>query len=123
MPAHAPFSLPTKAKTSTRVIHPIISALIAAETELGQNRTWEGRSELQQEFIRLFEANRAETSNIPEIENISSRDHKIINEFLRSRGFQIELQPFAPSDFGVASVLKLKLEWARARPRGRDRRY
>lgn len=111
MPAHAAFTLPAKVKTSTRVIHPIISALIAAESELGEDRKWSPTNDRQREFIRIFEENRAQTARIPEIESLSSSSHQLINEFLRERGFSIALSPFAPGDFGVASVLKLALEW------------
>ncbi len=111
MPARAAFTAPARIKTSTRVIHPIISALIAAESELGEGRKWSPTNDRQRELIRIFEESRAQTAGIPEIESLSSSSHQLINEFLRERGFSIALQPFAPGDFGVASVLSLALEW------------
>lgn len=101
------------AATSTSVMYPIVTALVAAEAELGPNRDWKPINDKQRRFLsNIFAPSREEATKIPEIESTSSRNHEVINEFLRSRGFSIKLDPFqSPSDFGVASVLKLALEW------------
>lgn len=99
--------------STTIVSYPIIAALVAAEAELGKNRWWNAVNTTQENFLdTIFADTREEVSNIPEIESTSSRSHEVINNFLRERGFSIQLQPFQHSDdFGVASVLKLALEW------------
>jgi len=98
--------------SSTAVLYPIISALVVSEKELGANRTWTAVNEKQEQFLRLFETSRVEVAKIPEIESVCSHSHETINSFLKSKGFSIQLQPFNPVDIGVASVLKLVLEWA-----------
>jgi hypothetical protein len=103
-----------KTTNSTTVVsYPIISALVAAETELGANREWNAVNDTQQTFLdTTFITSRDEVSSIPEIESTSSRSHEVINNFLQERGFSIKLRPFTrPDDFGVASVLKLALQW------------
>ncbi len=106
--------LTQKTTASTTVVsYPIIAALVEAETELGENRRWNAVNKAQQGFLDIiFSDTREEVGNIPEIESTSSRSHEVINNFLRRRGFSIQLDPFnQPGDFGVASVLKLVLEW------------
>ncbi len=108
-----PVQSPIQTKTTTSVVYPIISALVAAEAELGPNRQWTATNDAQQQFLATaFGPSRNEVSGIPEIESTSSRNYEVVNEFLRSRGFSIQLSPFQrPDDFGTASVLKLALEW------------
>lgn len=107
-------TLTQKTTTSTTVVsYPIISALVEAETELGKDRQWNPVNKTQENFLNtIFADTRDEVASIPEIESTSSRSHEVINNFLRERGFSIQLSPFqCPDDFGVASVLKLALEW------------
>ncbi len=102
----------TSVVSSTVCNHPIVACLVAMEQILGSNRKWRGVNVRQREFIsEVFEAMRNEVSNFPELESISSRDYNEINGFLKSKGFDIQLNPFYPPDFGVASVLKLAMEW------------
>jgi len=98
--------------SATAVLYPIISALVASEKELGPNRTWTAVNEKQEQFLVDFQASREEVGKIPEIESICSHSHEVVNSFLKAKGFSIQLQPFNPVDIGVASVLKLVLEWA-----------
>ncbi|RLI56658.1 MAG: hypothetical protein DRP09_05655 [Candidatus Thorarchaeota archaeon] len=52
-----------------------------------------------------------EVHRIQEIESIADTDSEEINKWSRSRGFQINLQPFGSGGFGIASVLDLLGLW------------
>ncbi len=103
----------TKTNTATSVVYPIVGALVAAEKELGPHRPWKALDEVQHQFIELaFAPGRDEVSDMPELESIASQDIATVNRFLRDRGFVIELKPTgAAGEIGIASVLKLMLEW------------
>ena len=102
-------------KTSkTAATYPIVAALVAAEQMegMGANRQWQANNDVQRQFLeQFFKPCRNEVGNIPEIESLASWNFEEVNAFLRQRGFIIQLQPFRPPDFGVASVLDLLVEW------------
>lgn len=101
-----------KMKTTTRVSYPIVSALSVAQSIFPEGSDWCSVNDSQNAFLLdTFARAKDEISSIPEIESMSSRNHEEINRFLAERGFSIKLNPFGPDDFGVASVLKLILEW------------
>ncbi len=100
--------------SSTVVIYPIGTALLKAEDILGRDRAWQAENATQQHFLETFlnTACREESRSIPEIESIASMDAAVINEFLRQRGFEIQLAPFKDEvEFGAASVLDLLMKW------------
>jgi len=99
----------------TVVNYPIVTALIAAERFIGPNRQWKTvedppLSVKQERFLKeVFDTCRGE--EIPEIESLASQKVEEINEFLRKKGFSIQLESFSSDAFGVASVLDLIVEW------------
>lgn len=96
----------------TVALHPIFAALKKAEDIIGKGRDWHSVNDIQDEFLtRYFNRSGGEASRIPEIESIASWKAAVINEFLRSRGFSIELEELDQDTFGVASVLDLLVEW------------
>lgn len=101
--------------SNTTTIFPIIFAL-RKMLEYGSALTnFSSVNELQKEFLtKFFESGTKDLSffSEKELESIASNDAEIINSFLRERGFGIRLDPFEkPTDFGVASVLKVLIEW------------
>ncbi|HLZ60785.1 MAG TPA: hypothetical protein VKR06_27880, partial [Ktedonosporobacter sp.] len=105
-------------KTSmTAATYPLVAALVAAEQieDMGPNRQWRATADndLQRHFLEhFFSAGRNEVGSIREIESCASSSDEEVNAFLRQHGFTIQLQPFGPGTFGVASVLDLLLKWA-----------
>lgn len=100
--------------SKTAATYPIVAALVTAEQMegMGPDRQWQSSNDLQRQFLeQFFKACRNEVGNIPEIESLASWNFEEVNAFLRQRGFTIQLQPFRPPDFGVASVLDLLVEW------------
>jgi hypothetical protein len=92
----------------------MVAALVTAEQMegMGANRQWQASNKLQLQFLeQFFKPCRREVDTIPEIESLASWDVEEINAFLRQRGFTIQLRPFGPATFGVASVLDLLVEW------------
>jgi hypothetical protein len=72
---------------------------------LGTSGSWRPKNEQQKFFIdRLFNFCRTEVSDINEIESIASMEAGVINDFLKIRGYLIQLRPFDSETFGVASV-------------------
>ncbi len=109
------FTSPAGTGTVTVCHYPIIAALVAAEGILGKDRVWNAINTRQQQFLaESFAAGRGQIGKIPEIESITSWDYQVINQFLSSRGFDIQLDAFAPNEFGAASVLKLAMQWLEA---------
>lgn len=103
----------TQTKTATSVLYPIVSALVSAEEELGPQRAWLAQNDAQHQFLELVHGpSRNEVNGIPELESLASQNIEAVNNFLRERGFTITLRPTGQAgDIGVASVLKLTLEW------------
>ena len=100
--------------SNTTVIYPIVAALAKAEEILGPQPNWWAVNKTQELFLKEFFAPcYAESSSIAEIESIMAWDTNTINRFLQERGFTIQLNSFAPDEFGVASVLNLLVEWFR----------
>ncbi|TFG98869.1 hypothetical protein E4H12_04740 [Candidatus Thorarchaeota archaeon] len=100
-------------KTQTLVVYPISSALRQAELFLKNVKGVTTANDIQKKFIDEIHAHcKEEISKIKEIESIANTNNKIINEWLKERGFQIKLEPFGPGGFGVASVLDLLGQWA-----------
>jgi len=103
--------------STTVVTYPIGTALMKAEDILGPDRTWHTVNSTQRVFLEGFftKAARVESRVIPEIESIASWEAEVINQFLRERGFAIQLAPFSKNpampEFGVASVLDLLIKW------------
>ena len=104
------------ARTSAKTVvtYPIVAALVKAEDMLGKNRVWTPKNGMQSRFLAdFFRMCRNEVLGIPEIQSIASWSADEINTFLRQRGFDIQLQPFDSSTFGIASVLDVLVEWLR----------
>lgn len=90
----------------------IPAALVEAEQILGKNRNWLTTNEKQNWLLEIiFAACRGDIIRIPEVTSVSSYSWTEINDLLSKNGFNIQLEPFSPPDFGVASILKLVLEW------------
>ncbi len=99
-------------KSYTACSYPIVSCLVKASDFVGKGTNWQGTSDQQKAFlVDYFKASRREVSSISDIESIASLNCSDVNDFLVKRGFSIQLQPFAPGGFGVASVLDVKLKW------------
>lgn len=101
----------------TVTTYPITSALKRAEDILGEGSKWNPLSEMQRNFLEIFftpqvrdEAVRLEEAD-KLIESVASWDAAEINSFLKTRNFQIALDPFREHEFGAASVLDLLVEW------------
>jgi Serpin (serine protease inhibitor) len=102
----------TNTHSKTMVTYPIVSALVKSEQFLGAHRIWRPVNSQQAHFLsEIFESCRDESTKLPEIESLASRSVDEINAFLRQRGFDIQLEPFSPPDFGAASILDLLVKW------------
>jgi hypothetical protein len=100
------------ASTETVCMVPLVGCLNAAEAELGASRQWNVVNDAQRRFLaEFFDQGRREVKDLPEIESIASRDFRVVNRFLEERGFHIQLSAYTPPDFGVASILKVVVEW------------
>ena len=114
-------------RTSTCCFLPLVAALDGAlVVESAEKAEWEGTNEKQREFLaKIFQPCRPAMAKIPEIQSISSGDAETINSWLAGHGFNIQLQPFAKSSFGVASILDLSTLFRspgqRSKLKGRDR--
>ena len=98
--------------STTGVTYPIVAALKKAEDILGPSRRWTATNDMQRRFLaKFFDICRDEVDRIPEIQSVASYSHVEINSFLKERGFTIQLNPWSPPDFGVASVLDVLVEW------------
>jgi len=71
---------------------------------------WKAINDNQLKYLEIYK--NCQGAVIPEIESkVSVGDVEPINEFLRKKGFDIQLDPIAPRDLAIASVFELFLEW------------
>lgn len=101
----SPYTIPTAFVVTEQVVHPNGLWVV------GPDRRWNPVNEQQRRFLEIFEIARTEVGSIPEIEAKGSFIAEVLNTFLRTHGFSIELEPFAPDEFGVAAVFEVVLAW------------
>lgn len=100
-------------KTTTVVTYPIVSALVKAEDFLRKEASLRPTSSIQKEFIEdFYDTSKDDVPKIKEIESIADTNVKNINNWLKERGFSIQLSAISEGGFGVASVLDLLGKWA-----------
>jgi len=104
-------------RSMTAVFLPIIAALKKADAILGENRIWEAVNEQQKKLLELYRQVSGEVLDLPFLEAIANLDVKVINDWLRSRGWTIQLTPLPETrelkPFYTASILDLMVEWAK----------
>ena len=103
-----------KDMSSTVSLYPIIAALLASEEIIGPNLVWNPINGFQKELLNTYytSAIRKEAHGIPEIVSKASYSVAEINEFLKEKGFDIQLTELEdPRSFAFASVLDLLVEW------------
>lgn len=111
----APIESKPVGNTTSSVMYPIVGALAEADRELGPNRSWRSVNDRQGKFCSsIYPYCRNDLTKIPELVCQASRHDDVINHFLRENGFDIQLREFSEGDFGVASVLRLLLDWKEA---------
>jgi hypothetical protein len=98
-------------QSQTDVLHPIMAALMGAEQFLGKGRSWQPLNDQQRIFLERFIENNGDLSGIPEMKTRASYSAEEINAFLRDNGFTITFSEFAEGEFGVASLMKMLVEW------------
>jgi len=101
-----------KKMSKTQCVYPQVDCLVAAEKIIGKNREWYPVNEEQKDFInKIFDKCRQEVGGMSELESIASWHTPEINNFLKEKGFDIELKEFQPGEFGTASVLDVLVKW------------
>lgn len=94
--------------------YPMVTALKASERIFGPGLSWNSCNQMQERFIKeFFLDGYDEVDQIPIIKSIASRDPEEINKFFRENGWQLQVGPFGPEDFGVASILNLLVIWSK----------
>lgn len=88
----------------------IPGALKKGEEILGVNRIWEAQNAQQSKLLPFLTLG-GKALSLKEIEAILSWDEKLINKFLRDRGFSIELEPLDDNEFGIGIVFKWMSKW------------
>ena len=101
----SPYTIPTAFVATEQVVHPNGLWVV------GSDRRWNPINEQQHRYLEIFEIARTEVGSIPEIEATGSFEAEVLNAFLRKHGFSIELEAFAPDEFGVAAVFEVVLAW------------
>ena len=96
----------------TFCLPPIIGCLVVAEQVLGPNREWKAANTKQSELLGTpFKLGRGAVMGMKEIVSLASYKPDAINRFLQELGYSIQLPPYQKPDFGMASVLKVLVEW------------
>jgi hypothetical protein len=101
----SPYTIPAAFVATEQVAHPNGLWVV------GPDRRWNPVNEQQCRYLEIFEIARTEVGSISEIEAKGSFVAEVLNAFLRTHGFSIELEPFAPDEFGVAAVFEVVLAW------------
>lgn len=102
--------------TSTLCVLPILGCLKAAEGHMEEAKGLVPEispvTDKQSGFLEMFEDLMMAMGGIPELESRAHDDVKVINGWLKERGFDIELPDDAdPETFAVASILDVLLKW------------
>jgi len=98
---------------------PIVAALLKAEKLLGVANDelgydWKSFNDKQEQFLEDFyhALGRKEVQEMKDMVSIASKDVNVLNNFLKAKGFDIQLDQFSRGDsFGIVSILKIVLEW------------
>ncbi len=101
----SPYTIPAAIRKAEDVVHP------NGVWRVGTNRKWNAVNRQQKQFLEIFEIVRREVGLVSEIKTEASFDAAVLNEFLRSNGFSIQLDPFGVDEFGIVAILKLLMEW------------
>ena len=101
----SPYTIPAAFVAAEQVVHP------NGQWVVGSDRRWNPVNEQQRQYLEIFETARKEVAEMPEIEAKGSFVAEVLNAFLRAHGFSIELEPFAPDEFGVAAIFQVVLAW------------
>jgi Serpin (serine protease inhibitor) len=101
----SPSTIPAAFVATEQVVHPNGLWVVGPETR------WNPVNEQQRRYLEIFEIARTEVGSIPEIEAKGSFVAEVLNAFLRVHGFSMELEPFAPDEFGVAAVFQVVVAW------------
>jgi len=97
-------------KTDTLVVFPILGCLQAACDYLGYDAEWVPVNDEQTQFVELFLEHLKVIDDLDCLERKADRDASVINNWLKERGFNIELRPVADG-FAVASILDVLVKW------------
>ena len=99
-------------KTDTQVIFPILGCMKAAEDFMIEESPWIPKNEEQYQFLKEFGVFKEDVRKLGKnLVSKASKDVSVINDFLSKNGFDIQLSPMAGSDFAVASILNVLVEW------------
>lgn len=100
-------------KTTTAVTYPMVSAILKADEFVEKSKGFTLSNEIQKMFVKEFyNPSLSDLSRMDEIESIAHIDANVINQWLKERGFNIQLEPFGLGGFGVASMMDLLGKWA-----------
>ena len=105
--------------TSSLCVLPILGCLTAAEVYLENKLAIPPEltpvTDQQGTFLEMFEDLMHDVQSVPELESRADQDEKVINAWLRERGFDIQLSPNPdPQGFAVASIFDILLNWLHA---------
>lgn len=105
-------------KSQTLVLPPILGCLKSVEEYLAKNHpesvkvSWTPTSDIQKEFAGRFLTWETGICNISDIlHSISHHDPKVINAWLKEKGYDIRLREDGNDSFCVASVMDMLMEW------------
>lgn len=97
--------------SKTACFYPIVGAMLGA-TEYLNTKDWNTINETQAEFLEKFYLrSTAEAASMENIETRASTIASELNDWMKERGFSIQLEDFQDGDFGVVSILDVLVEW------------
>lgn len=98
--------------SKTQCVYPQVGCLIAAEEILGEDRAWRAINKEQKRFLKeAFNVCKEEVKDMSELESLASWECAVLNNMLKDKGFDIQLEEFAPGEFGAVSVLDVLVKW------------
>ncbi|MDR3647372.1 MAG: serpin family protein [Candidatus Babeliales bacterium] len=95
-------------------ILPIIAALLAPEGKfMNRKMQWNAVNKQQEFFLNKYFSKKDELTNFTEkeIRAWASQDHNELNKLARDNGFDIQLQPFKPYEFGSLAIFDVMVKW------------
>jgi hypothetical protein len=99
-------------KTDTLTVAPILDCLRVSSEFIKQPLNFKSVNPDQDEFLGRFVPMMDGLENLAaEIESVADLDYRVINAFLKKKGFDIQLPEPQGRTFSVASVLDILVKW------------
>ena len=96
--------------SNTTVLHPIVACLQEAKSFLKTEDVWHPVNDTQETFFdNHYNDDTLKMDDV--LDALATTDNEELMKFFSERGFDFDISPFKPKEFGVGSVISVLVEW------------